>query len=93
MTTSPFLVGCDFSSSPTKRKPVVVAVGHAKAGRVQLQSLLRFDTLASFSDWLKLQLAPKGGFLTSWSNGVGDKFATAQAIVPLLGKSYLDLLP
>ena len=46
-----------------------------------------------YSDWLKLQLAPKGGFLTSWSNGVGDKFATAQAIVPLLGKSYLDLLP
>jgi hypothetical protein len=46
-----------------------------------------------YSDWLKLQLAPKGGFLTSWSNGVGDKFATAQALVPLLGKSYLDLLP
>lgn len=49
--------------------------------------------IAIYSAWLKLQLAPKGGFLTSWSNGVGDKFATAQAIVPLLGKSYLDLLP
>ena len=49
--------------------------------------------IALYSGWLKLQLAPKGGFLTSWSNGVGDKFATAQAIVPLLGKSYLDLLP
>lgn len=49
--------------------------------------------IAAYSAWLKLQLAPKGGFLTSWSNGVGDKFATAQAIVPLLGKSYLDLLP
>jgi hypothetical protein len=49
--------------------------------------------IALYSDWLKLQLAPKGGFLTSWSNGVGDQFATAQALVPLLGKSYLDLLP
>jgi hypothetical protein len=46
-----------------------------------------------YSLWLKTQLAPKGGFLTSWSEGVGDKFATAQAIAPLLGKSYLDLLP
>ena len=49
--------------------------------------------ISAYSGWLKLQLAPKGGFLTSWSNGIGDKFATAQAIVPLLGKSYLDLLP
>lgn len=56
------IIGCDFSSSPTQRKPIVVAIGHAKAGRVQLQSLLRFDTLASFSDWLKLPQAWVGGF-------------------------------
>ena len=56
------LIGCDFSSSPSKRKPIVVAVGHAKSGRVQLQSLLRFDTLASFADWLKLPQAWVGGF-------------------------------
>jgi len=62
MTASPLLVGCDFSSSPTPRKPIVVAIGHAKAGRVQLQSLLRFDTLASFADWLKQPQAWVGGF-------------------------------
>jgi len=62
MTASPRLVGCDFSSSPTPRKPIVVALGHAKAGRVQLQSLLRFDTLASFADWLKQPQAWVGGF-------------------------------
>jgi hypothetical protein len=39
-----------------------VAVGHAKSGRVQLQSLLRFDTLLSFSDWLKQPQAWVGGF-------------------------------
>jgi hypothetical protein len=46
-----------------------------------------------YSNWLKSKLAPKGGFTTSWSNGLGDKFATAQAYAPLVGKSYLDLLP
>lgn len=49
--------------------------------------------ITPYSAWLKTQLAPKGGFLTSWSAGAGDKFATAQALAPLLGKSYLDLLP
>ena len=56
------LIGCDFSSSPSKRKPVVVAVGHAKAGRVQLQSLLRFDTLHAFAEWLKQPQTWVGGF-------------------------------
>ena len=56
------LIGCDFSSSPSKRKPIVVALGHAKAGRVQLQSLLRFDTLASFADWLQQPQVWVGGF-------------------------------
>jgi hypothetical protein len=62
MTASPLLVGCDFSSSPTPRKPIVVALGHAKAGRLELQSLLRFDTLASFADWLKQPQVWVGGF-------------------------------
>lgn len=56
------LVGCDFSSSPSKRKPIVVAIGHANTGRVQLQSLLRFDTLSAFADWLKQPQAWVGGF-------------------------------
>ncbi len=56
------LVGCDFSSSPSQRKPIVVAIGHAKAGRVQLQSLLRFDVLSAFADWLKQPQAWVGGF-------------------------------
>nr|WP_315261975.1 DUF429 domain-containing protein [uncultured Limnohabitans sp.] len=56
------LIGCDFSSSPTPRKPIVVALGHAKTGRVQLQSLLRFNTLVSFADWLKLSQTWVGGF-------------------------------
>jgi hypothetical protein len=56
------LIGCDFSSSPSKRKPIVLAFGHAKADRVHLQSLLRFETLASFAEWLKQPQAWVGGF-------------------------------
>ncbi len=62
MTASPFLVGCDFSSSPSKRKPIVIALGHAQAGRVQLHNLQRFETLTAFADWLKLPQAWVGGF-------------------------------
>ena len=56
------LIGCDFSSSPSKRKPIILALGHASQGRVQLQSLLRFHTLSEFADWLKLPQAWVGGF-------------------------------
>ena len=51
------------------------------------------STVAKHVGWLKSKLAPTGGFITDWSNGSGDVFATSQAYVPLIGKSYLDLLP
>jgi hypothetical protein len=56
------LVGCDFSSSPNKRKPIVVAVGSAKQSRVQLHELLRFETLDSWSHWLEQPAGWVGGF-------------------------------
>ena len=56
------LVGCDFSSSPTKRKPIVVALGSSKQGRVQLQELLRFETLDAWSQWLAQPIDWVGGF-------------------------------
>jgi hypothetical protein len=68
---------------PSVNSTAYAAMGLKAAGR----------KITAYSAWLKTQLAPKGGFLTSWSEGKGDKFATAQAIAPLLGKSYLDLLP
>ena len=43
------LLGCDFSSSPAKRKPIVLAWGKAQGGRVQLQKLQRAETLDAFS--------------------------------------------
>ena len=56
------LVGCDFSSSPSKRKPIVVAIGSVKQGRVQLQELLRFETLDGWSQWLSQPTDWVGGF-------------------------------
>jgi hypothetical protein len=56
------LLGCDFSSSPTKRKPIVVALGSVKQGRVQLQELLRFETLDAWALWLAQPTDWVGGF-------------------------------
>lgn len=56
------LVGCDFSSSPTKRKPIVVALGSLKQGRVQLQELLRFETLDAWAQWIAKPADWVGGF-------------------------------
>jgi hypothetical protein len=56
------LIGCDFSSSPSKRKPIVLALGQARQGRVQLQVLQTFDTLAAFGDWLAQPADWVGGF-------------------------------
>lgn len=46
------LVGCDFSSSPSRRKPIVMASGTASDGRVLLLSLESLDSLQGFEQWL-----------------------------------------
>lgn len=56
------LVGCDFSSSPTTRKQIVLASGSLAQGRVQLSKLDRLDSLASFSAWLHQPQSWVGGF-------------------------------
>jgi hypothetical protein len=49
-----FLFGCDFSSSPSRSKPIVLALGQLSQGRVQLQKLELLPSLQSFQDWLAL---------------------------------------
>jgi hypothetical protein len=46
-------MGCDFSSSPSKRKPIVVAIGRMHRGTVLLERLNHFQTLPQFLDFLK----------------------------------------
>ena len=56
------LLGCDFSSSPQRRKPIVVAWGERHGSCVVLQRLERFDTLEEWSTWLALPGHWVGGF-------------------------------
>jgi hypothetical protein len=53
MSAMPLLVGCDFSSAPTRRKPIVLALGASASGRVQLSRLLHLATLDDFEAWLR----------------------------------------
>jgi hypothetical protein len=56
------LLGCDFSSAPTSRKPIVVALGHERGGRVTLSQLLFFTTLDAWGQWLHDTPDWVGGF-------------------------------
>ena len=55
--TRGLLIGCDFSSSPTRRKPIVMAAGSAAQGRVLLASLERVASLDEFEEWLRRERA------------------------------------
>jgi Protein of unknown function (DUF429) len=56
------LLGCDFSSSPSRRKPIVVAWGEVSRGRVQVHRLEALQTLDAFSAMLEREPAWVGGF-------------------------------
>lgn len=56
------VLGCDFSSSPGRHKPVVLAIGELHGHRVRLQSLEFFETLAQWGAWLSCPGDWIGGF-------------------------------
>ena len=56
------LVGCDFSSSPTRRKPILMAHGSLRGAAVVLDRLQRLETLDAFSTWLHQPGNWVGGF-------------------------------
>jgi hypothetical protein len=64
-------IGVDFSSSPSKRKPIVVAVSHDFDERAStpsnllnssLSKLERFESLEAFGQWLQADAQWTGGF-------------------------------
>ena len=73
----PALIGVDFSSRPTRRKPIVVAQGHATDAVVTISGLRRFDTLEAFGQWL----AQPG----QWVGGFDFPFGLPRALVEQLG--------
>jgi hypothetical protein len=56
------LVGCDFSSAPTRSKPIVLAWGHLRAHVVVLDKLEFLPSLTAFEQWLQQPGAWIGGF-------------------------------
>ena len=56
------LIGVDFSSRPSARKPIVVALGQRDGARVALHGFERFATLERFGDWLRVPARWVGGF-------------------------------
>jgi Protein of unknown function (DUF429) len=56
------LLGCDFSSAPSKRKQIVVAWGTLQQGRVQVSQLQGFATLQEFQTTMAQPAAWVGGF-------------------------------
>ena len=56
------LIGCDFSCSPSRRKPIMMAAGTAFKGRVLLAGLERLDSLDSFEQWLRQERGWIGAF-------------------------------
>lgn len=59
---SMMLVGCDFSSSPHRRKPIVVATGRLSHQTVVVHSFLRFDSLAQWGEWMHRPASWVGAF-------------------------------
>jgi hypothetical protein len=58
----PLLIGCDFSSSPSRRKQIVMSTGTLQSGRVHLQGIERLESLDAFSTWLLAHQSWIGGF-------------------------------
>ena len=56
------LVGCDFSSAPTRRKPIVLAWGKLRGHMVVLDRLEFLPSLEAFEQWLLQPGAWIGGF-------------------------------
>jgi hypothetical protein len=56
------LIGCDFSSSPSRRKSIAIASGRLLNGRVQLSKIEQITTLDAFSSWLQVPRTWVGGF-------------------------------
>lgn len=60
--TAPILFGCDFSSAPGRRKPIVVARGRLQGTAVLVDGLDRHETLGGFGAWLAAPGTWIGGF-------------------------------
>ena len=76
--TRPLLLGCDFSSSPSRQKPIVMAAGRSKDGGVLLSNLEYFSTLDAWATRLVQPGEP-------WIGGFDLPFGLPRELVQALG--------
>ncbi len=72
------LVGCDFSSAPTRNKPIVLAWGSTRGSVVVLNRLEFLPSLAAFEQWLQ---QPDG----AWTGGFDLPFGLPRELLQTLG--------
>jgi hypothetical protein len=81
MTSALAVLGCDVTSSPSRRKPVVVACGRCLPGtgtsRVELTRLLSFESLDTWAAFLQQP--------DSWVGGFDAPFGLPRELVQSLG--------
>ena len=77
LPTSPTLLGCDFTSAPSRRKPITLAVGRTDRQRVVLNGMERFETL----DGWAARMAEPG----HWVGGFDLPFGLPRELVTTLG--------
>ena len=84
--STPGLVGVDFTSRPTRRKPITVAVGTMQAGAVTLVRLDEHTSFDSFAAWLR-EPGP-------WVGGFDFPFGLPRELVESLGwpREWLPLM-
>jgi hypothetical protein len=70
------VLGCDFSSSPSRRKPIVLAWGRCQGARVHLDRLQRCDSLTEWG-----QVMAQDG---DWVGGFDLPFGLPRALVAQL---------
>ena len=73
------LLGCDFTSAPSRRKPITLAVGRVDRGRVLLDSMEAFESLDAWAT--RLAEAENG----SWVGGFDLPFGLPRELVTALG--------
>ena len=71
------LIGCDFTSRPGSRKPIVLALGRVRSGVVTLDGLLALPSFADFSNALLRH--------TDWIGGFDFPFGLPRELVQHMG--------
>lgn len=77
------LLGCDFTSAPSRRKPITLALGRRQGAAVVLTDLLAFDTHAAWCGWLAQPPSVHGA--EAWVGGFDLPFGLPRELIEHLG--------